>query len=116
VVEALGLVGIATSVAAYLPQLLHIAREHCSAGVSGRAWAMWFVSALLVGLVAVSRRDPIFMTFQLCSLVSAGAILFLIRKYRGMACGSHAGLAPEAPEVSGGTDDRGGLLDATSSN
>lgn len=103
-VDAIGFLGVALSVAAYMPQLVHLAREHCSAGVSTRSWTMWLVSALLVGSVAVSRRDPVFIIFQLCSLASAGAILFMARKYRGMACGSHTEPASEGAEESARTD------------
>jgi hypothetical protein len=34
VFEILGIAGIAISVAAYLPQIVHLGRAHCSAGVS----------------------------------------------------------------------------------
>ena len=37
-------VGIAISMLAYLPQVVHLAKEHCSAGVSSRAWLMWLVA------------------------------------------------------------------------
>jgi lipid-A-disaccharide synthase-like uncharacterized protein len=94
VFEALGIVGIGISVAAYLPQIIHLGREHCSAGVSSRAWLMWLVSGLLIGALAVYRRDPVFITLQVSSLTSAAAILFLARKYKGMACAFHAHLVP----------------------
>jgi hypothetical protein len=35
--EILGVVGITISMAAYVPQVIHLGREHCSAGVSSRA-------------------------------------------------------------------------------
>jgi lipid-A-disaccharide synthase-like uncharacterized protein len=88
--EILGIVGIAISVAAYVPQVVHLAREHCSAGVSSRAWAMWLAGGLLVGLLAVRRGDPVFVLLQLSSLTSAAVILLLARKYKGMACETHA--------------------------
>ncbi len=40
VFEMVGVAGIAISMLAYVPQVVHLGREHCSAGVSGRAWAM----------------------------------------------------------------------------
>ena len=40
--------GISIGAVAYLPQVVHLAREHCSAGISSRAWAMWLASAVLV--------------------------------------------------------------------
>jgi lipid-A-disaccharide synthase-like uncharacterized protein len=92
--ELLGITGIAISVAAYLPQVVHLAREHCSAGVSWRAWAMWLASSLLVGALAVHRGDSVFILLQASSLTSAAAILFLARRYRGMVCATHAHLLP----------------------
>ena len=94
--ELIGIVGIALSVAAYVPQAVHIAREHCAAGVSTRAWSMWLVSGALIGALAIHRGDVVFMLLQLTSLSSAILILFLARKYRGNVCDHHANtdLAP----------------------
>ena len=75
--EALGVAGIAISMLAYLPQVVHLAKEHCSAGVSSRAWAMWLVSSLLIGALAVHRHDAVFILLQISSLASAAAMLFL---------------------------------------
>lgn len=88
--EVLGVIGITISVAAYVPQVIHLAREHCSAGVSSRAWAMWLAGGLLVGLLAAQRGDPVFILLQLSSLTSAAVILLLARRYKGMACETHA--------------------------
>ena len=90
--EILGVLGITLSVAAYIPQVVHLAREHCSAGISSRSWTMWLISGVLVGVVAVHRQDPVFILLQAGTLTSASVILVLARKYRGMACESHAHL------------------------
>ncbi len=95
--EILGITGIAISVAAYFPQVIHLAREHCSAGVSSRAWAMWLAGGLLVGILAVHRGDAVFILLQLSSLTSAAVILFLTRRYKGMACDTHAHLITSRP-------------------
>jgi lipid-A-disaccharide synthase-like uncharacterized protein len=85
----IGVVGILISVLAYVPQVVHLAREHCSAGVSGRAWGMWLASSILVGALAVHRRDAVFILLQACTFTSAALILFLARRYRGMTCELH---------------------------
>ncbi|HEX6222172.1 MAG TPA: PQ-loop repeat-containing protein [Acidimicrobiia bacterium] len=87
--EVLGMAGIGLSVVAYLPQVSHLAKEHCSAGISPRAWTMWLASSLLVGALAVYRRDYVFISLAASSLLSSTAILLLSRRYRGMACGTH---------------------------
>ena len=88
--EVFGIAGIAISVAAYVPQIVHLGREHCSEGVSSRAWAMWLAGGLLIGALAVHHGDPVFIALQVCTLTSAVVILLLARKYRGMACEGHA--------------------------
>jgi lipid-A-disaccharide synthase-like uncharacterized protein len=92
--EVLGFVGIAIGVSAYVPQVAHLAREHCSAGVSGGAWAMWLTSSMLIGALALHRHDPVFIALQASSLSSTAAILILAHRYRGMVCESHAHRAP----------------------
>jgi uncharacterized protein with PQ loop repeat len=94
--ELLGVAGIVTSVLAYLPQVVHLARQHCSAGVSGRAWAMWLASSLMIGALAVHRHDPIFVLLQVSTLLSATVIVVLVRRYRGMICLTHAIAARDA--------------------
>jgi lipid-A-disaccharide synthase-like uncharacterized protein len=89
-VELLGIAGIAISMLAYVPQVVHLGRERCSAGVSRRAWAMWLLSSVLIGTLALYRRDPVFILLQLSTLTSAAIILYLATKYRGMVCAFHA--------------------------
>ncbi len=96
--EILGIAGIAISMLAYVPQVIHLGREHCSAGVSRRAWAMWVASSLLIGALALHRSDPVFIMLQVSTLTSAAIILFLAYRYRGMACAFHAGSSrPTSP-------------------
>jgi uncharacterized protein with PQ loop repeat len=95
--EMLGATGIAISALAYLPQVIHLAKEHCSAGISSRAWAMWLTSSVLVGALAVHRKDIVFIMLQLSTLTSASVIVFLAHRYRGMVCTVHAHLAPNRP-------------------
>jgi len=60
VFETLGIAGIAIAMLAYVPQVVHLGREHCSAGVSRRAWMMWLASSVLVGSLAIHRGDLVF--------------------------------------------------------
>jgi lipid-A-disaccharide synthase-like uncharacterized protein len=90
VFELLGVAGIAISVLAYLPQVVHLARERCSAGVSSRSWMMWLLSSLLIGALAIHRHDLVFILLQISSLTSAAIILSLAQRYRGMVCETHA--------------------------
>ena len=72
------------------PRVVHLGKEHCSAGISRRAWAMWLVASLLVGAVAVHRGDLVFIALQFSTLTSAAIILILAQKYRGRVCATQA--------------------------
>lgn len=87
--ETLGIIGIGLSVVAYLPQVVHLTKEHCSAGISVRAWSLWLASSVLVGALAVYREDFVFIGLAASSLASSTAVLVLARKHRYMACETH---------------------------
>jgi lipid-A-disaccharide synthase-like uncharacterized protein len=110
--ELLGIAGISIGVVAYVPQVVHLAREHCSAGVSLRAWAMWLTSSLLVGALALQRHDPVFIALQASSLTSAAVILLLTHRYRGMVCEAHAHVRANDPRRPSGTGNRDGAVPA----
>lgn len=44
----LGFVGTGLVILAYFPQLVHLVRERCSAGLSIGAYVIWAVAALLL--------------------------------------------------------------------
>lgn len=90
-VEFLGLTGIAIAAAAYLPQIIHLAREHCSAGLSLRAYLLWCISALLLLLHALMIRDLIFILLQACNLTATVIITILAARYRNGRCPAHIG-------------------------
>lgn len=100
--EILGIAGITVSMLAYVPQVIHLGREHCSAGISRRAWAMWLVASLLVGALAVHRGDLVFIALQFSTLTSAAVILYLAQKYRGLVCETHAADPATELTVTGG--------------
>jgi lipid-A-disaccharide synthase-like uncharacterized protein len=102
--ELIGIAGIVISVFAYLPQVVHLAHQHCSAGVSSRAWWMWLASSVMVGALALHRHDPVFILLQVTTLLSATVIVVLVHRYRGMICATHALAAREAARARLGPD------------
>ena len=89
VLELIGCLGIVISVAAYLPQIHHLAVERCSAGISVPAWTLWLVSTVLIGLHAIDKRDVVFIALQICSGLASATIAFLGYRYRGSVCDEH---------------------------
>jgi lipid-A-disaccharide synthase-like uncharacterized protein len=102
VFEILGIAGITISMLAYVPQVVHLGKEHCSAGISRRAWAMWLAGSLLVGALAIHRGDVVFIALQLSTLTSDAVILYLAQKYRGMVCEAHQANPATELTVTGG--------------
>ena len=100
--QILGILGVAISVAAYVPQVVHLWREGCSAGVSSRAWAMWLISSVLILTLALHQREPVFIALQVVNLASITVTLLLARKYRGMVCDFHAHLVSRRPATTTG--------------
>jgi uncharacterized protein with PQ loop repeat len=112
--ELLGIAGISIGMLAYLPQVVHLARAHCSAGVSGRAWAMWLTSSLLIGALALHRHDRVFIALQASSVASTSVIAFLSHRFRGMVCEAHAHMrANDMPRPSRAGDRDGAVSAAT---
>lgn len=97
----LGFAGIALSCLAYLPQVVHVVKEHCAAGVSVRAWTMWLVAGLLLGARAVRKGDTVFSVLQAVNVVAAGTIAALGQRYRCGRCSAHRHWA--GPSVQGVT-------------
>lgn len=100
--EILGIAGITVSMLVYVPQVIHLGTEHCSAGISRRAWTMWLVGSLLVGALAADRGDLVFIALQFSNLTSAAVILYLAQKYRGMVCETHEANPATELTVTGG--------------
>ncbi len=83
----LGYTGTTLVILAYLPQIFHLLKEHCSAGLCVRAYLMWVAASLLLLSYAVSQNDGVFIALQGYQLLSTGIICFFSKDiiYRGFA-------------------------------
>ena len=77
-------------IAAYAPQIWHLYREHCSAGISVRANALWIGGSLLFLGHAMIIEDPVFMLVQVVNVLALSSIVVLARRYSGQLCELHA--------------------------
>ena len=85
----LGLSGAAISGYAYLPQIVHLIRERCSAGLSERAFTLWLIASALVTFHAVTIGAVVFMLLGCLQLVSTALIAYYARRYRDLVCPTH---------------------------
>ena len=87
--EILGPAGIGVVAVAYLPQIVHLRREHCSAGISVRAYSLWCISSSLVLIHAAMIRDVVFTVFQAINLLATATIVILVKRYGRHVCLTH---------------------------
>lgn len=90
-IEWLGFTAITLSVLAYLPQIIHLIKEHCSAGLSPRAYCMWLVSSVLLLTYSIVKEDPVFITLQGYQAGAGALIFYFCLKYKGQLCEEHGG-------------------------
>lgn len=84
-----GFVGAGLAGAAYVPQIWHLAREHCSAGVSRVAFTAWLVASLLVTAHAIAIGATVFVALGTIQICATGVILVYSSRYASSYCASH---------------------------
>ncbi len=89
--EWLGFAGTSLVVFAYLPQIAHLIKAKCAAGVSLSAYLVWTSSALLLLVYALTTGDSVFITLQGYQLLALGLIFVLSLKHRDHRCDEHCG-------------------------
>ncbi len=87
--QLLGFVGVALGFVGYMPQVAHLLRQRCSAGISVHAYLIWLSAAVLLLTHALLIYDGVFIVLQAFGAVLDVAVLALAIKYRGTACPDH---------------------------
>jgi uncharacterized protein with PQ loop repeat len=90
--QLLGLAGTGIVAAAYIPQIRHLIKEHCSAGISIRAYSLWFVGALFFLAYAAMIGDLVFILAQVVSVAAICVIVIFARRYENQFCLLHSRL------------------------
>jgi uncharacterized protein with PQ loop repeat len=94
--EILGFVGTGLVAVAYIPQIRHLIKEHCSAGISVKAYVLWFMASVLFLIHAAMIIDTVFIVVQLLNLVAIYIIVISARRYEKQVCATH--LAVRLPQ------------------
>jgi uncharacterized protein with PQ loop repeat len=85
----LGFAGVALAFVGYMPQVVHLVRRRCSAGISVHAYLIWLTAAVLLLSHALLIYDGVFIVLQALGSVLDIAVLFLAIKYHGTSCPDH---------------------------
>jgi uncharacterized protein with PQ loop repeat len=94
-IEYLGFAGTTFCILAYLPQIIHLIKEKCSAGLSESAQLSWTIASILLLSYSICTRDTVFIVLQSYQLGSTVLIYFFCRKYKDSLCEEHGGESSE---------------------
>jgi uncharacterized protein with PQ loop repeat len=109
--EIAGFAGAGLAGAAYVPQVSHIIKAHCSAGISQLAFAVWLLAALLVTARAIAIHAGVFIVLGGIQIVATTLIVVYAARYRNTPCPSHLPCQPTAKTATG-TGSPGNELDS----
>jgi uncharacterized protein with PQ loop repeat len=87
--QMLGFLGTAFVITGYVPQIHHLVKERCTAGLSVPAFAVWCAAALLFLIHATMIRDVVFVGVQIVNLAAGSVIVVFCKKYDGQVCPTH---------------------------
>ena len=74
---------------AYVHQIWHLVKAHCSAGISIRAYFLWFLASLLFLVHAPMIKDVVFVLVQVVNLLAIAAVVFYAKRYQMQICLQH---------------------------
>ena len=87
--EIAGFVGAGLAGAAYVPQISHLIRARCSAGISRLAFEVWLLAALLTTSRAIAIHADVFIVLGGIQIVATTFIMFYTARYKDAPCPSH---------------------------
>lgn len=89
----IGLLGAGIAGFAYLPQIIHLVKEKCSAGISRHAYALWILSSLLLTINALYIQSVVFIVLGVIQITATIIIFMFGSVYKNQTCEFHAGSA-----------------------
>jgi len=87
--QMLGFAGTSLMIGAYIPQIVHLIKERCTAGISIPAFSLWCAASFLFLIHAAMIGDSVFVGVQIVNLVAAGLIVVFCKRYEGEVCPFH---------------------------
>ena len=99
--EIAGFVGAGLAGAAYIPQISHLIRARCSAGISRLAFAVWLLASVLTTTRAIAIHADVFITLGGIQTVATALIMLYAARYKDTPCPSHLSGPPMAKAVRG---------------
>ena len=99
--EIAGFVGAGLAGAAYIPQISHLIRARCSAGISRLAFAAWLLASVLTTARAIAIHAGVFIVLGGIQIVATTLIMFYATRYKDTSCPSHLSGLPAVTAATG---------------
>ncbi len=87
--QVLGMLATGLVIGGYVPQIVHLVKERCTAGISLPAFVLWCLASFLFLIHAAMIDDAVFIGVQTVNLVAGGLIVGFCKKYEGEVCPFH---------------------------
>ena len=89
ITEIAGFAGAALAGAAYVPQIAHLVRARCSAGISRLAFATWLLASVLITARAIAIGAAVFVVLGGIQIAATALIMLCAAWYQDTPCPSH---------------------------
>ena len=94
--EIAGFAGAGLAGAAYVPQISHLIRARCSAGVSPLAFQVWLLASVLTTARAIAIHAGVFIVLGGIQIVATALIMLCAARYKDSPCPVHLPGQPTA--------------------
>ena len=94
ITEIVGFAGAGLAGAAYVPQISHLIRAHCSAGISQLAFAAWLLASVLITARAIAIHAGVFIALGGIQIVATTLIMLYAARFQDTPCPSHQPARP----------------------
>ena len=84
-----GFAGAGLAGAAYIPQISHLIRARCPAGISRLAFEIWLLASLLTTARAIAIHAGVFIVLGGIQIVATALIMFYATRYKNTPCPIH---------------------------
>ena len=99
--EIAGFAGAGLAGAAYIPQIAHLIRARCSAGISRLAFAVWLLASVLITAHAIAIHAGVFIALGGIQIVATTLIVLCAARYKDTPCPIHLPRQPTAKTATG---------------
>jgi hypothetical protein len=101
ITQIAGFAGAGLAGAAYVPQISHLIRARCSAGISRLAFEVWLLASLLTTARAIAVHDGVFTVLGGMQIVATALIMLCAIRYKDTPCPVHLPRQPAAKAATG---------------